>query len=102
MSVSEEKYKEVLKLLERSQNQVASLSGLKMKLYHEDECWIWNMDGDNYIDSLACPITMYPNQLQGILMELVDIVTSDIGVGFLSTAKRKELINQLECMKNHV
>lgn len=100
-TVSIEKYREICDLLGRAEEAIRELSSVKMKRFNEDECWIWDMEGENYLDSLVCPIVILPAHFKALMLNLVDVVTEDAHLGFYSTKKRLELIDKLVSMRNY-
>jgi len=36
---------------------------LKFKRFNKEECWLYRGDGEDYLDSLVCPVVISPERL---------------------------------------
>lgn len=51
--------KEVMRL----QKENAQLFITRFKSFNNEECWIYQEDGDNYLESLSCPVVISAQKL---------------------------------------
>ena len=55
--------------LAMANDSIKTLRYEKMKHFNNEECWIFQKDGGNQIESLSCPIVIYPNDLINIIQK---------------------------------
>lgn len=74
----------------------------KFKNFNEEECWIFNEDGDNYLRSLICPVCISPVYLQTLFENLwelqmyMDIVLDEEGFAW----DTEQYVNARMCSEN--
>lgn len=39
----------------------------QFRRFHDDECWIWQGDGIDNIDTITCPVVIHPRELSRLL-----------------------------------
>ena len=47
--------------------EIDELREIKFQRFHDDECWIFSDDGEDYPESLACPVVMSAEKLRELL-----------------------------------
>lgn len=72
------KLKESYKREEQLEEENRNLRRIKFKSFHEEECWIFSKDGENYLESLVCPVVIDAGQLIEIRILLERINTGDM------------------------
>lgn len=62
-----EKLQRILKtqsrVLENTYDEMMDLKVTKFKRFNEDECWIYQGDGEDNLESLVCPVVICPKKL---------------------------------------
>jgi len=53
--------------------EIHELREIKFRRFHDDECWIFSDDGEDYPESLACPVVMSAEKLRELLSYRVRI-----------------------------
>lgn len=48
-------------------DEVTQLRAVKMARFNNEDCWIYQGDGEDHLESLSCPVVIYPNELKNIL-----------------------------------
>lgn len=61
-----------LALVEHSKQQDAIIADMRQKLatvslYEQSEVWFWQGDGEDYPDSLVCPVVIQPDHLRQLI-----------------------------------
>ena len=51
------------RILETTYNEMMDLKVINFKRFNEDECWIYQGDGEDYLESLVCPVVICPKKL---------------------------------------
>lgn len=49
--------------LKQDAKTIAELRAKKLRLFGGEECWIYDEDGDNHLDSLVCPVVISAKKL---------------------------------------
>lgn len=62
---------DVLKENEYLANEVLRLEAIKFKQFNDEECWIFQDDGDDNLHSLVCPVVVHRDKL----IELIEYRT---------------------------
>lgn len=56
--------------IKRLKDEVNRLSAIKYKHFNNDECWLYQEDGDNHLDTLVCPVVIQPKKLAALEAEI--------------------------------
>lgn len=59
---------ELVKEIEQLTSEVAGLRIRKFTHFNNEECWIYDPNGENNLDSLVCPVVISPSDLQNVVM----------------------------------
>lgn len=54
---------EANRIVERQQAEILELKAKKFARFNNDECWIYQGDGDDHLESLVCPVVIAPHVL---------------------------------------
>ncbi len=65
-----EKIKDIVCSYRRVKQERDELRILKFKEFNDEECWIYQGDGNAYLESLVCPVVISPEKL-------IDIINGD-------------------------
>ena len=49
------------------EDKVRDLETRRFRTFNDDECWIWQGDGSDYLESLSCPVVISPHDLRKII-----------------------------------
>lgn len=66
-----EKIKDIGYSYRRVEQERDELRVLKFKKFNEEECWLYQGDGNDYLESLVCPVVISPEKL-------IDIINGDL------------------------
>ncbi|TVU79900.1 hypothetical protein FQP85_22170 [Pseudoalteromonas neustonica] len=66
-----EKIKDIGYSYRRVEQERDELRILKFKKFNEEECWLYQGDGNDYLESLVCPVVISPEKL-------IDIINGDL------------------------
>ena len=77
---------ESYKYEEHLENELRVLRRTKFLSFAEEECWVFQEDGENYLDNLCCPVVISPNRLIEIRETLQEVF--DIGCGDLKSIQK--------------
>tara|TARA_R110000822_G_scaffold58228_5_gene145758 strand:+ start:1798 stop:2286 length:489 start_codon:yes stop_codon:yes gene_type:complete len=58
-----EKIKDIGYSYRKVEEERDELRILKFKRFNEEECWLYRGDGEDYLDSLVCPVVISPERL---------------------------------------
>ncbi|MER2492361.1 hypothetical protein [Catenovulum sediminis] len=74
---------DIERLSNEYESQISDLRAIKFQRFHDKECWIWQGDGEDYPESLGCPVVMKPEHLREMLAKIEtfeEIVNNSTGV----------------------
>lgn len=60
----EVRLKESYKLNEYLEDEIYNYRISHFRKFEDDECWIYDPEGENYLDSLVCPVVISPKVLK--------------------------------------
>ena len=66
-----EKIKDIGYSYRRVEQERDELKILKFKKFNDEECWLYQGDGNDYLESLVCPVVISPEKL-------IDIINGDL------------------------
>lgn len=66
-----EKIKDIGYSYRRVEQERDELRVLKFKKFNEEECWLYQGNGNDYLESLVCPVVISPEKL-------IDIINGDL------------------------
>ena len=66
-----EKIKDIGYSYRRVEQERDELRILKFKKFNDEECWLYQGDGNDYLESLVCPVVISPEKL-------IDIINGDL------------------------
>lgn len=78
------------------ENELRELGRRKFHYFNEEECWIFQEEGDNYLDSLCCPVIIAPERLVEIRNLLTTIDTTEELKSLVTEHDLKNLKDMLE------
>jgi hypothetical protein len=67
----QEKIKDIGYSYRRVEEERDELRVLKFKKFNEEECWLYQGDGNDYLESLVCPVVISTEKL-------IDIINGDL------------------------
>ncbi len=62
-----ESYRQECNLLQENKE----LRRKTFRTFNDDECWCWCDDGENYLDSLVCPIVISVGDLEAYVQQRI-------------------------------
>lgn len=65
---TEIKYKCICDTLRRCEEELAIEKTKRFARFNEEECWLFQDDGEDHLESLVCPVVISPYKLQELLM----------------------------------
>lgn len=65
---TEVKYKCICDNLRRCEEELAAEKTKRFARFNEEECWLFQDDGEDHLESLVCPVVISPYKLQELLM----------------------------------
>lgn len=70
----------LLKENEKLSATVRELNIKQFRRFNEEECWIWQGDGSDYLESLVCPVVISARDLQPLvkLRDELKLIPSEI------------------------
>lgn len=51
----------------RQSEEIRELKQTQFRWFNNEECWIWQGDGSDHLESLACPVVISPKDLQALI-----------------------------------
>lgn len=54
--------------------EVERLRNVKMARFNNEDCWIYQGDGNDNLESLACPVVIYPEALEAIVKQAGEVM----------------------------
>lgn len=61
------KLNEFYRIEKNQQDEINNLKHIKFKNFNDEEYWIFSDDGEDYINSLVCPVTMSAEKLRELI-----------------------------------
>ncbi len=58
------------RLIASLRHQITVLEDMKLRRFHNDECWIWQGDGSDFPECLTCPVVMSAQTLRDLLSKI--------------------------------
>lgn len=79
------------------QQQVDELKRKRFWHFNNEECWAWDSDGNNYIDSLFCPIVISAQDMKDILGHAKEMaVEANQLAGAFGAADYDQIVERIE------
>ena len=54
---------ELFRIIDELQEEIEELKKIKFKRFNEEECWIYQGDDEDNLESLVCPVVICPKEL---------------------------------------
>jgi len=58
---------DLIRECEQHENDIRDLECIKFTRFNDDECWIFQDDGEDYLESLVCPVVLSKDKLIDLL-----------------------------------
>lgn len=77
------------------QKELGKLRDKKMVQFNNEECWIFQGDGNDKLETLTCPVVIYPEMLEAIVKKAGEVMRERLQISNNQGWVTDELIRKL-------